>query len=125
LDALLKVPVILPIEAVPVVSDFNVTDLPPKSAVPAIVRVLPEFMVKEPVPLIEYAALIMGIADVFLLIGTSLQVYPAAGLIHYLPDQTPKFIIDKKIPPTGALQNLKIIEASATVGIEAFVKELK
>jgi len=80
---------------------------------------------EEPVPLIEDAALIMGIADIFLLIGTSLQVYPAAGLIHYLPEDTPKFIIDKKIPPTGALQNLKIIEASATVGIEEFVKELK
>jgi NAD-dependent deacetylase len=80
---------------------------------------------EEPVPLIEDAALIMGIADIFLLIGTSLQVYPAAGLIHYLPEETPKFIIDKKIPPTGALKNVKIIEASATVGIEEFVRELK
>ncbi len=80
---------------------------------------------EEPVPLIEDAALIMDIADIFLLIGTSLQVYPAAGLIHYLPEETPKFIIDKKIPPTGELQNLKIIEASATVGIEEFVKGLK
>jgi NAD-dependent deacetylase len=80
---------------------------------------------EEPVPLIEDAALIMGIADIFLLIGTSLQVYPAAGLIHYLPEETPKFIIDKKIPPTGALKNVKIIEATATVGIEEFVRELK
>lgn len=80
---------------------------------------------EEPVPMIEDAALIMGIADIFLLIGTSLQVYPAAGLIHYLPEETPKFIIDKKIPPTGALKNLKIIEASATVGIDEFVKGLK
>jgi len=80
---------------------------------------------EEPVPLIEDAALIMGIADIFLLIGTSLQVYPAAGLIHYLPEGTPKFIIDRKIPPTGNLKNLKIIEASATIGIEEFVRELK
>lgn len=80
---------------------------------------------EEPVPLIEDAALIMGIADIFLLIGTSLQVYPAAGLIDYVADETPKFIIDKKTPPIGALQNVKIIEASATVGIEEFVKELK
>ena len=80
---------------------------------------------EEPVPLIEDAALIMGIADIFLLIGTSLQVYPAAGLIHYVADETPKFIIDKKTPPIGALQNVKIIEASATVGIEEFVKGLK
>ncbi len=80
---------------------------------------------EEPVPLIEDAALIMGIADIFLLIGTSLQVYPAAGLIHYVADETPKFIIDKKTPPIGALKNIKIIEASATVGIEEFVKALK
>jgi NAD-dependent deacetylase len=80
---------------------------------------------EEPVPLIEDAALIMGIADIFLLIGTSLQVYPAAGLIHYLPEETPKFIIDKKIPPTGELNNIKIIEAFATIGIEEFVKGLK
>jgi len=80
---------------------------------------------EEPVPLIEDAALIMGIADIFLLIGTSLQVYPAAGLIHYVADETPKFIIDKKIPPTGNLKNFKIIEASATIGIEEFVKGLK
>ena len=80
---------------------------------------------EEPVPLIEDAALIMGIADIFLLIGTSLQVYPAAGLIHYLPEETPKFIIDKKIPPTDNLKSLKSIEASATVGIEEFVRELK
>lgn len=80
---------------------------------------------EEPVPLIEDAALIMGIADIFLLIGTSLQVYPAAGLIHYVDDKTPKFIIDKKTPPIGALKNVKIIEASATVGIEEFVKGLK
>ncbi len=80
---------------------------------------------EEPVPLIEDAALIMGIADIFLLIGTSLQVYPAAGLIHYVADETPKNIIDKKTPPIGALKNVKIIEASATVGIEEFVKGLK
>ena len=80
---------------------------------------------EEPVPLIEDAALIMGIADIFLLIGTSLQVYPAAGLIDYVADETPKYIIDKKTPPIGALKNVKIIEASATVGIEEFVKALK
>lgn len=80
---------------------------------------------EEPVPLIEDAALIMGIADIFLLIGTSLQVYPAAGLIDYVADETPKFIIDKKTPPIGALKNVNIIEASATVGIEEFLKALK
>jgi len=105
----------------PIKTDIQLGDIAPDGAQwrPHIV------WFEEPVPLIEDAALIMGIADIFLLIGTSLQVYPAAGLIHYLPEDTLKFIIDKKIPPTGALKNLKIIEASATVGIDEFVKELK
>ncbi len=40
---------------------------------------------EEPVPLIEVAAEIMTFADIFIIIGTSLQVYPAAGLIHFVP----------------------------------------
>ena len=50
---------------------------------------------EEPVPLIEKAAEIMSLADIFILIGTSLQVYPAAGLIHYIKDNVPKYIINK------------------------------
>ncbi len=72
---------------------------------------------EEPVPLIEDAAAIMDTADIFVLIGTSLQVYPAAGLIHYLKEETPKYVIDKKIPPTGNIKNLTRIEKSATEGI--------
>ena len=72
---------------------------------------------EEPVPLIEDAAAIMSIADIFILIGTSLQVYPAAGLIHFVPHQTPKYIIDKKIPSTGNVKNLHVIEKTATEGV--------
>lgn len=79
---------------------------------------------EEPVPMIEDAALVMGIADIFILIGTSLQVYPAAGLIHYVPEHAPKYIIDKKIPHTGNLKNVKFIEKSATEGMILLLKEL-
>ena len=79
---------------------------------------------EEPVPLIEDAAAIMNTADIFILIGTSLQVYPAAGLIHYLQDDIPKFIIDKKIPPTGNIKNVTRIEKSATEGIEELLRML-
>ena len=79
---------------------------------------------EEPVPLIEDAAAIMNTADIFILIGTSLQVYPAAGLIHYLQDDIPKFIIDKKIPPTGNIKNVTRIEKSATEGIEELLRKL-
>jgi len=72
----------------------------------------------EPVPLIEEAAALMTTADLFLLIGTSLQVYPAAGLIHYLKDDIPKYIIDKNIPHTGNTRNIIPIASTATEGMQ-------
>lgn len=79
---------------------------------------------EEPVPMIEDAARVMESADIFILIGTSLQVYPAAGLLHYVPETAVKYIIDKKIPPTGKFKNLKLIEQSATQGIGILLNEL-
>lgn len=79
---------------------------------------------EEPVPLIEDAGAIMSTADIFILIGTSLQVYPAAGLIHFLPDGIPKYIIDKKIPPIGKISNLHLIEKSASEGMVELKKIL-
>lgn len=72
---------------------------------------------EEPVPLIETAATIMASADIFLLIGTSLQVYPAAGLIHYVGNEVPKYIIDRKIPIVNRISNLFTIEKTATEGM--------
>ncbi|HEU5366330.1 MAG TPA: NAD-dependent deacylase, partial [Hanamia sp.] len=54
----------------------------------------------EQVPMIEKAVLILQTADIFMLVGTSLQVYPAAGLIDILPAGIPKYIIDKNPPYT-------------------------
>lgn len=76
---------------------------------------------EEPVPMIEEAAKIMTEADIFVLIGTSLQVYPAAGLINYVALDVPKYIIDKKIPFSSAPENFYFIEKPATEGM----KELK
>ena len=52
----------------------------------------------EAVPMIETAARICAEADIFILVGTSLAVYPAAGLIDYVPDDVLKYIVDPKIP---------------------------
>ncbi|MEO5944136.1 MAG: Sir2 family NAD-dependent protein deacetylase [Ferruginibacter sp.] len=79
---------------------------------------------EEPVPMIETAAEIMSTADVFVLIGTSLQVYPAAGLIHYAALDIPKYIIDKKIPTISDLPNMHLMEKSATEGVEELLKIL-
>lgn len=78
----------------------------------------------EPVPEIDTASQIMRMADVFLLVGSSLQVYPAAGLLNYVPVECPKFIIDKSIPEIGKLPNLHHIKKNATKGIVDFVEAL-
>jgi NAD-dependent deacetylase len=80
---------------------------------------------EEPVPLIETAAALMTAADIFVLVGTSLQVYPAAGLIHYVPLDVPKYIIDKRIPPVGSYPNCTLIEKPATDGVEELMQILQ
>ncbi len=75
----------------------------------------------EAVPMMEKAAAIVQDCDYFVVVGTSLQVYPAASLLYYTPPYLPKFIIDKKIPATEKQNNLNCIEMPATEG----VKELK
>jgi NAD-dependent deacetylase len=77
----------------------------------------------EPVPMIERAAVICSKAELFILTGTSLAVYPAAGLINYVPRQVSKYIIDPKIPQV-ALQHVFRIEAKATVGVPELVEKL-
>lgn len=71
----------------------------------------------EAVPMIEKAARIMETADIFIMAGTSLQVYPAAGLIEFLPPGVPKFIIDKNPPPVPAYHNFVVIKKTATEGV--------
>ena len=72
---------------------------------------------EEPVPKIEAAIPVIYNAEFFIVIGTSLAVYPAAGLINYAKRDIPKFIIDKKIPYTSSVYNLTAIEKPATEGV--------
>jgi NAD-dependent deacetylase len=80
---------------------------------------------EEPVPMIEDAAYVMQTADIFVLVGTSLQVYPAAGLIDFVPANAPKYIIDKKIPAVGKYKNIIPIEGTATEGVAKLIELLK
>ena len=73
---------------------------------------------EEPVPKIEEAVPLVFAADIFVIVGTSLVVYPAAGLINYVALETPKFIVDKKIPYTSPMRNLTLIEKPATEGVK-------
>ena len=76
----------------------------------------------EAVPMMEKAAAIVQDCDYFVVVGTSLQVYPAASLLYYTAPYVPKFIIDKKIPATEKQANLHFIEMSATEGVEELRK---
>ena len=80
---------------------------------------------EEPVPMIEVALQVMKTADIFVVVGTSLAVYPAAGLVDYAPYQIPKFIIDKSIPFTQKINNLISIEKPAGVGVKELHELLK
>ena len=80
---------------------------------------------EEPVPMIEKAVALMDNCDYFVVVGTSLQVYPAASLLHYAPSHLPKYIIDKKIPDVRRSSTLTLIEKPATVGVEKLRKLLQ
>ena len=72
----------------------------------------------EQVPMIEEASKLMTTADVFILVGTSLNVYPAASLIDFLPAGIPKYIIDKNPPFILPHYNFKVIKKPATEGVQ-------
>lgn len=78
----------------------------------------------EDVPMIEKAARICAGAELFILSGTSLAVYPAAGLIHYVRAGVKKYIVDPNIPAVSRLTNVVEIQAKATDGIPELVEEL-
>ncbi|MGR3809999.1 SIR2 family NAD-dependent protein deacylase [Jiulongibacter sp. NS-SX5] len=67
----------------------------------------------EAVPMIEPAAEIASQADIFMVIGTSLQVYPAAGLIHYAPPGIPIYLVDKRKPDFQLPPNVHFFLGSA------------
>lgn len=79
---------------------------------------------EEPVPMIEEAIPIVRSADIFVIVGTSLVVYPAAGLVNYARWDIPKFILDRRIPYTTSLYNLKAIEKPAGEGIRELFNHL-
>lgn len=77
----------------------------------------------EEVPMIEKAISICETADILIIIGTSLQVYPAASLMHYIPKNTPTYFIDPN-PNINSNINLTVITEKATVGIKKVIETL-
>ena len=79
----------------------------------------------EAVPKIEPAAQAVMEADIFVIVGTSLVVYPAAGLIHYCRPGTPIYLIDPKEVTTPSGFDVTVIQDVATRGMERLRQMLK
>jgi NAD-dependent deacetylase len=71
----------------------------------------------EPVPNIMVATSMVQNADIFLVVGTSLQVYPAAGLIQYVSSGVPKYLVDPEAELRNYVPNLTVIRDKATIGV--------
>lgn len=71
----------------------------------------------EAVPMISIAAEKAQEADIFIIIGTSLNVYPAAGLIHYVKPEVPVYLIDPKPVKTSGHQHIRHIMKGASEGM--------
>ncbi len=71
----------------------------------------------EMVPLMEVAAVHASRAEIFVVVGTSMAVYPAAGLIDYVPYDTPKYIVDPKVPDLRHIPLLHSVAEKASTGM--------
>ena len=78
----------------------------------------------EPVPAIYDAIPIVENADIIVVIGTSLAVYPAAGLVHYAKPEAPVFVVDPNRPET-VLKNVVYIDEKASLGVEILKQKLE
>ena len=77
----------------------------------------------EHVPEIEKAIELTKQADLLVIIGTSMQVYPAAGLINYISNNTPIYVIDPN-PPISNNSNITFIKSKAQEGTKQLIKML-
>ncbi|WP_299390508.1 NAD-dependent deacylase [uncultured Gelidibacter sp.] len=101
-------------------SDINLGDTCPKGH-----QLRPHIVwFGEAVPMIDKAIEVCTTADVLIIIGTSMQVYPAASLMHYVPEGTPTFFIDPK-PAMESRGTLTVIAETATKGVKKLMEELK
>lgn len=86
-------------------------------------RVRPDIVFfQEPVPMMETAAELASQADIFVVIGTTLQVYPAASLLHFVKPGTPIYYIDPK--PAAVPSSVHVIAQPATQGIATLTQLL-
>lgn len=78
----------------------------------------------EPVPMIEPAMKLSAKADIFIVIGTSLNVYPAAGLVYHVKPGTPVYLVDPHAEMLSGVKNLTVIRDKAGIGVPQLVNQL-
>lgn len=71
----------------------------------------------EAVPMMEHAIDICREADIFVVVGTSLIVYPAAGLLNYIDSRIPKYVVNPNMPEIELMDNLHLIHKGAGEGL--------
>ena len=76
----------------------------------------------EPVPKMLEAIELAQEADIFLIVGTSLEVYPAASLVSYVPDHAEIYVVDPNIPSSKLHHRAKHLVQPATKGVENLKK---
>ena len=79
----------------------------------------------EDVPEMTKATELAGDADIFITIGTSLNVYPAANLIHVVKNEIPKFLVDPSVLNLDSVNNLTVIKATAVEGMKLLSKKIR
>ena len=78
----------------------------------------------EAVPAMDDAYQVIVDADILLVIGISLNVYPAAGLIHFAPEQSRKYLVDPQEVAVTNVSNLSFIQATAGEGVSQLANDL-
>lgn len=78
----------------------------------------------EEVPLMEEASRLTMEADILIVVGTSLMVYPAAGLLNLARRQAVKYIVDPNMPQVTYMPNLNLIEKPGSIGLTEVKKDL-
>ena len=78
----------------------------------------------EMVPEIMQATTVVRQADIFIVIGTSLKVYPAAGLLQYVPSKAPVYLVDPDAMLEYYMRNLTVVRKKASTGVPALVEKL-
>ena len=77
----------------------------------------------EQVPMLEVAVNLVEKANLLIIVGTSMQVYPAASLMHYAPEHTPVYFIDPN-PSINSSDKIEVIAQKASIGVVELVNRL-